>query len=129
MSDVDAIQSKSVNEDSQSFRSAQRRPSLLIKNLLTLDKSRPNKLFWGRSQRLDVQQQNTPEKLFVTKLGFHNTDYTALAIAKFLHGIDSPRAPLRVFRTHPLFGKWCESQFPLILESLEKLFMSEATNN
>ena len=34
MSDVDAIQSKSVNEDSQSFRSAQRRPSLLIKNLL-----------------------------------------------------------------------------------------------
>ena len=70
-----------------------------------------------------------PEKLFVTKLGFHNTDYTALAIAKFLHGIDSPRAPLRVFRTHPLFGKWCESQFPLILESLQKLFMSEATNN
>ena len=37
MSDVDAIQSKSVNEDSQSFRSAKRRPSLLIKNLLTLD--------------------------------------------------------------------------------------------
>lgn len=64
-----------------------------------------------------------PEKSFVSKLSDPEfSDYTALATAKFLHGIDSPRAPLRVFRTHPLFGKWKETQFLLVLESLEQLF-------
>lgn len=35
-----------------------------------------------------------------------NHDYTARAITKILHGIDSPRAPMSNWKTHPLWGKW-----------------------
>jgi hypothetical protein len=48
-------------------------------------------------------------------------DYTALVLTKFLHGVDSPRAPMRTFRTHPLFGKWREVRFLSILEYVHSL--------
>ncbi|CAJ1969352.1 unnamed protein product [Cylindrotheca closterium] len=49
-----------------------------------------------------------------------NLDYTALAVTKFLHGIDSPRAPLMTFRNHPLFGRWEGAEFSLVLEAVTK---------
>lgn len=48
-------------------------------------------------------------------------DYTAVATAKFLHGLDSARAPAQAFRTHPLFGKWREVQFSFLLEAIGKV--------
>jgi hypothetical protein len=49
------------------------------------------------------------------------SDYTALALTKFLHGVDAPRASIRAFRAHPLFGKWREVQFSSVLESVQRL--------
>jgi hypothetical protein len=48
-------------------------------------------------------------------------DYTAVATAKFLHGLDSARAPAQAFRGHPLFGKWREVQFCYLHEAIGKL--------
>jgi len=63
-----------------------------------------------------------PEHL---KLGVPATiDYTALAITKFLHGIDAPRTPYLTFRQYPLFGKWKTVQFSLIHESIRKVLES-----
>jgi hypothetical protein len=55
------------------------------------------------------------------KIGDPTLDYTALTIAKILHGLDTPRAPRIAFRTHPLFGKWRGVQFGALLASIEKL--------
>ena len=38
-------------------------------------------------------------------------DYASLSITKFLHGIDTPRAPASAFRNHNLFGKFREVKF------------------
>ncbi|CAB9501409.1 syndrome ATP-dependent helicase homolog [Seminavis robusta] len=48
-------------------------------------------------------------------------DYTAMAIAKFLHGLDAPRVPMRSFYSHPLFGKWKSVEFESVLGGIEKL--------
>ncbi|VEU40498.1 unnamed protein product [Pseudo-nitzschia multistriata] len=42
------------------------------------------------------------------------TDYTALAITKFLYGMDTPRTPIFTFRQYPLFGKWKGANFGLV---------------
>jgi hypothetical protein len=47
------------------------------------------------------------------------SDYVSLSIAKFLHGLDTPRASSKAFRSHPLFGKWRELSFELVLKSVE----------
>jgi hypothetical protein len=54
-------------------------------------------------------------------------DYTALSIAKFLHGIDSPRAPRLACRGHGLFGKWQGVRFPIVLEKIQSLLSSKNT--
>lgn len=51
-------------------------------------------------------------------------DYTALALTKFLHGIESPRTPHLVARNHPLYGKWRQSNFNLILGEIQKTIES-----
>jgi hypothetical protein len=50
-------------------------------------------------------------------------DYSALAIAKFLHGLGTPRTPILTFRTHPLFGKWKTVDFGLVLASIQKTLL------
>jgi hypothetical protein len=40
-----------------------------------------------------------------------NVDYTARAMAKILHAIDAPRAPVSAWNTHPLWGKWRSYSF------------------
>jgi hypothetical protein len=47
-----------------------------------------------------------PESTSQLSVGSHCTDYTALSMAKILHGIDSPRASSSKFYGHPMFGKW-----------------------
>ena len=48
-------------------------------------------------------------------------DYTALSIAKFLHGIETPRTPMRAFSSHPLFRKWRDVNFGLLLDAIQGL--------
>jgi hypothetical protein len=48
-------------------------------------------------------------------------DYSALSIAKFLHGIDSPRAPRLACRGHGLFGKWKETRFSIVLDKIRSM--------
>ena len=50
-------------------------------------------------------------------------DYAALAITKFLHGMDTPRTPMLTFRTHPLFGKWRTVDFGLVFGSIQKTLL------
>lgn len=59
------------------------------------------------------------------KLGDHSRiDYTALAITKFLHGMDTPRTPFLTFRQYPLFGKWKTVDFRLVHDSIRKVMES-----
>jgi hypothetical protein len=60
---------------------------------------------------------DTPLKIGDPKVA----DYTALSIAKFLHGIDTPRVPMRAFRGHPLFGKWRGVNFQSVLAAINDL--------
>lgn len=49
-------------------------------------------------------------------------DYTALTIAKFLHGIAPASFPVSALRQHHLFGKMQCVQFSVLLESVTALF-------
>jgi Helicase conserved C-terminal domain len=55
-------------------------------------------------------------------------DYTTVTVTKFLHGLDSPRAPLKAFRSHPLFGKWRQAQFASVLDGVAKLLKYPAAS-
>jgi hypothetical protein len=55
-----------------------------------------------------------------------STDYTAVAITKFLHGIETPRIPFLLFRNHPLYGKWRHVDFGVVLESVQNILGSLA---
>jgi ATP-dependent DNA helicase Q4 len=46
-------------------------------------------------------------------------DYTALTLAKFMHSIDTPRAPYAAFSRHPAYGKWRDVRFPSLLNAVE----------
>jgi hypothetical protein len=48
-------------------------------------------------------------------------DYTALTLAKFMHSIDTPRAPYVAFSRHPAYGKWRDVRFPSLLNAVEVL--------
>lgn len=68
------------------------------------------------------EKDPSPEHL---KLGdASRVDYTALAITKFLHGMDTPRTPYLTFRQYPLFGKWKTVDFRLVHESILKVVES-----
>jgi hypothetical protein len=68
---------------------------------------------------LPILAKQVPDLSFATKFGDPNhSDYTALAVTKFLHGIDTPRAPYLAFRTHPLFGKWNGTEFSSVLKTV-----------
>ncbi len=59
------------------------------------------------------------------KLGdISRSDYTALAITKFLHGMDTPRTPFLTFRQYPLFGKWKTVDFRLVHDFVSKVMDS-----
>jgi len=52
-------------------------------------------------------------------------DYRNLCIAKILHGIDAPRAPIREWYSHILWGKYRSFSFPSILKAVEKAFVED----
>jgi hypothetical protein len=68
------------------------------------------------------QSQNAASKEDSLKLGDPTTsDYTALAITKFFHGMATIRAPLAVCRHHRLFGKWQGIRFDSLLETVQRV--------
>lgn len=52
------------------------------------------------------------------------SDYTALALTKFFHAIDSPRAPYLSFSRHPSFGKWRDTDFSSLLRAVTEVISS-----
>lgn len=68
----------------------------------------------------DASKNNSSEQLVLGDPLL--TDYTALALTKFLHGHDTPRTPMFTFRQYPLFGKWKTVDFRLVHKEISKLF-------
>ena len=48
-------------------------------------------------------------------------DYTSLLVAKFLQGVAPWDEPLRVFRSHVLFGAWQSSRFDDLYSTVHEL--------
>ena len=66
-----------------------------------------NDLALSRDQKAKCSDDFTP-----LAIGDHETlDYAILSITKFLHGIDTPRAPATAYKKHYLFGKCREIRF------------------
>jgi len=54
-----------------------------------------------------------------------STDYRNLCIAKILHGVDAPRAPLLGWYNHMLWGKYREYEFESVVQAVRKSFNYE----
>ena len=52
-------------------------------------------------------------------------DYTALTIAKILHGIESPRTPVLDWYQNALWGKWRSYDFTSLLNGIQSMIQSE----
>jgi ATP-dependent DNA helicase Q4 len=48
-------------------------------------------------------------------------DYTALAMTKFMHSLDTPRSPYKAFSSHPLYGKWRDVDFSSLMREVERI--------
>ena len=49
-------------------------------------------------------------------------DYRNLCLAKILHSIDSPRAPILLWYTHPLWGKYRSYSFSSVVQAVKQTF-------
>lgn len=78
--------------------------------------------FVALARDLPVLMKQVPESEQVPTFGGSSFgDYTAVTTAKFLHGLDTPRAPAKMFRSHPMFGKWKEVEFSTLMASVSSL--------
>lgn len=76
----------------------------------------------GLLHDLPTLARQAPDTDFAPVLGDSKyVDYTAVTLAKFLHGLDSARAPIHTFRSHSLFGKWKQAHFQILLVTIEGL--------
>ena len=51
------------------------------------------------------------------------SDYTALAVTKFFHGMATVRCPMNFCRFHRFFGKWQAIRFSTLLETVQRALM------
>lgn len=68
--------------------------------------------------------QLPPDSVGLDILSPASRDYTALALTKFMHGLDTPRAPYSAFGRHPLYGKWRDVEFCSLMKQVEGLLSS-----
>lgn len=61
-------------------------------------------------------QERLPTAVHIDESPF--SDYRDLCIAKILHGIDAPRAPILNWYTHPLWGKYRSYSFSSVLQAV-----------
>ena len=54
-----------------------------------------------------------------------NADYRDLCLAKILHAIDAPRAPILGWYSHPLWGKYRSYSFSSVVAAVKKTFEYE----
>jgi len=66
--------------------------------------------------------QQSSSAVGVDILCVESRDYTALAMTKFMHGLDTPRAPYAAFGRHPLYGKWRDVEFTSLMKEVEGIF-------
>lgn len=53
--------------------------------------------------------------------GVNHKEYTALAITKILHGIETPRAPVLEWYRHPVWGRWRSIHFNSLNEYVQSI--------
>lgn len=59
----------------------------------------------------------------------HSRDYTALALTKFMHALDTTRAPYAAFGRHPLYGKWRDVEFCSLLKEIEEVLQPTSSES
>jgi hypothetical protein len=69
------------------------------------------------------RQEQMPMAVHITNPAF--TDYRDLCIAKILHAIDSPRAPILQWYSHVLWGKYRAYSFSSLVQAVKKTFDSD----
>ena len=52
----------------------------------------------------------------------NSTDYRDLCIARILHSIDAPRAPILQWYNHPLWGKYRSNTFSSVIQAVKSTF-------
>jgi len=72
-------------------------------------------------------QERLPTAVHIDEAPF--SDYRDLCIAKILHGIDAPRAPILNWYTHPLWGKYRSYSFSSMLQAVAITFRNENENH
>ena len=60
------------------------------------------------------QQERLPSSVRVKE----HSDYRSLCLAKILHGIDAPRAPILGWYSHHLWGKYREYSFASLIQAI-----------
>ncbi|KAL7501544.1 hypothetical protein ACHAWT_009813 [Skeletonema menzelii] len=73
------------------------------------------------TQAISSRRQRHEQGDAVVQIRDH-ADYRNLCIAKILHGIDAPRAPIKEWYSHVLWGKYRSYSFTSILKAVEKAF-------
>jgi hypothetical protein len=66
------------------------------------------------------RQEQMPMAVHINNPAF--TDYRDLCIAKILHAIDSPRAPILQWYSHVLWGKYRAYSFSSVVQAVKKTF-------
>jgi ATP-dependent DNA helicase Q4 len=98
---------------------------ILANSFFSVDRRELESDLFALLQDLPVLTKKVPDFDFAPIFGKSNFgDYTVVAAAKFLHGLDSARAPVTAFRGHGLFGKWKQTHFRYLLDAIEKLVRS-----
>jgi ATP-dependent DNA helicase Q4 len=69
------------------------------------------------------RQEQMPMAVHINNPAF--TDYRDLCIAKILHAIDSPRAPILQWYSHVLWGKYRAYSFSSVVQAVKKTFNSD----
>lgn len=62
-----------------------------------------------------------PHDTSVTLSNSNCIDYASRSLARILHGIDSPRAPLSSWNRHPIWGKWRHYSFTSVLNCAQSV--------
>lgn len=97
---------------------------ILGKKIFSVDRRELESDLFALLQDLPILTKKVPDSDFAPILGKSKFgDYTVVAAAKFLHGLDSARAPATAFRGHFLFGKWKQTNFRCLLDTIEKLVL------
>ena len=77
------------------------------------------------TQAISTRRQKQVQSGAAVQIREH-ADYRNLCIAKVLHGIDAPRAPIKEWYSHVVWGKYRSFSFTSVLKAVEKSLFEES---